>query len=73
MSDADEGIDTINKMQRFWLNTKRILAISTKPTRKEFWQTVKICTVALSLVGVLSFIIQIIAALVQPAPEVTST
>ena len=74
MSDDDDSTPNVtSKFQTFLLNTKRILTISTKPTRKEYMQMLKICSVAMAIVGVLSFIIQIIAAMVQPKPEVTTT
>lgn len=71
--DEDSTPDVMNKFQTFMLNTKRIFAIATKPSRKEYMQAFKICSVAILVVGLISFIIQVIASIVQPSPEVTTT
>jgi len=74
MSDEDDSTpDVMNKFQSFILNTKRIFAISTKPTKKEYMQTFKICSVALLMVGLISFIIKVIASIVQEAPAANTT
>ncbi|GAB4308869.1 MAG: hypothetical protein Kow0069_07470 [Promethearchaeota archaeon] len=52
-----------SKLGRFWQNTRRIAKISKKPSKKEFWLVVKICLVGLAILGGLSFVIQLIAAI----------
>ncbi|MHA1872028.1 MAG: protein translocase SEC61 complex subunit gamma, partial [Promethearchaeota archaeon] len=54
-----------SKWSKFWLETKRIFAISRKPTRKEFNLTVKVCLVGLAIIGTLAYVIQIIASVLQ--------
>ncbi|MFW9974021.1 MAG: protein translocase SEC61 complex subunit gamma [Candidatus Thorarchaeota archaeon] len=40
--------------------SRRILKLATKPSRKELWTSSKISLLAMVLVGMVSFIIQII-------------
>jgi protein translocase SEC61 complex gamma subunit len=56
-----------SKLQRFWLNTKRIFKISTKPTRKEFGNMIKICLIGLGVIGLLSYIFQLISQVLSDA------
>jgi protein transport protein SEC61 subunit gamma and related proteins len=58
----------MGKLQTFWLNSRRIFAISTKPTRKQFFAMMKICLVGLAIIGGLSFVVQLITSVVSPAP-----
>lgn len=44
--------------------SRRILKLATKPTRKELWLSLRVSLLGLVLVGVLSFIIQIIMTLI---------
>jgi len=44
----------------FFQNTKRILKISNKPDRKEYFLVFKICAIGLVLLGAISYIIQLI-------------
>ncbi|MHA1520989.1 MAG: protein translocase SEC61 complex subunit gamma [Promethearchaeota archaeon] len=53
-------------LQRFWLNTKRIIKISTKPTRKQYFTMVKVSGVGLLIIGGLYYIVQLIANLLSP-------
>ncbi|NWF96370.1 MAG: protein translocase SEC61 complex subunit gamma [Candidatus Thorarchaeota archaeon] len=41
-------------------NSRRILKLATKPSRKELWLSTRISILAMFLVGFLSFIIQIL-------------
>ncbi|MBN2228081.1 MAG: protein translocase SEC61 complex subunit gamma [Candidatus Thorarchaeota archaeon] len=45
-------------------DSKRILKLATKPSRKELWGSAKISVLAMFLVGILSFIIQVIMTVV---------
>lgn len=53
------------KIATFFLESKRIFAISRKPTRKEYNLTVKICLVGLVITGGLSYIVQIISSAIS--------
>ena len=45
-------------------DSRRILRLATKPSRKELWMSTKISILAMFLVGFLSFIVQIILTFV---------
>ncbi|UYP44884.1 hypothetical protein NEF87_001169 [Candidatus Lokiarchaeum ossiferum] len=57
---VDKDAPTLNKIQKFWLNTKRIITISTKPTRKEYFTMMKVCLIGIGIIGGLSYIFQLI-------------
>lgn len=61
----DSPSATMTGLQRFWLNTKRIIKISTKPTRKQYFTMVKVSAVGLLIVGGLYYIVQLIANLLS--------
>jgi protein translocase SEC61 complex gamma subunit len=71
MTDNESG--GMTKLQRFWLETKRIFKISTKPTKKEFMAMVKICLIGMAIIGGISFVVQLISSVVSPKPQNTST
>ena len=56
---------TLNKLQKFSLNTRRILKIATKPTRKEYWTMMKVCLVGMAIIGGISYIVQLISQIIQ--------
>ena len=47
-------------------NIKRILIIANKPSRKEYWMVTKIILVGITLLGALSYVIQLIFTVVLP-------
>ncbi|NHI90589.1 MAG: protein translocase SEC61 complex subunit gamma [Candidatus Thorarchaeota archaeon] len=53
--------------------SRRILKLATKPTRKELWLSLRVSLLGLVLVGVLSFIIQIIMTLITGNWGVTTS
>ena len=59
-----EQLSTGN-LAKFWLDTKRIFAISKKPNRKEYGLTLKITLVGLAITGILSYVIQMIAQIID--------
>ena len=61
-----------NGVQRFFLNSKRIFAIATKPSAKEFWMMIKVSLIGLAVIGGLAFIIQLIANVISPPPVSTT-
>jgi protein translocase SEC61 complex gamma subunit len=67
MSDdsQDNESEMMLKLQRFWLQSRRIFAIATKPTRKQYLAMMKICLIGLAIIGGISFIVQLIAAVVS--------
>lgn len=44
----------------FFQNTKRIIKIANKPTRKDYFVVFKICAIGMLILGVLSYVIQLI-------------
>lgn len=65
MAKKNKDEDSMAGFQRFLLNSKRIFAIATKPSRKQFAAMMKICLIGLGIIGGLSFIIQLIASVVS--------
>ncbi|MHA1775351.1 MAG: protein translocase SEC61 complex subunit gamma [Promethearchaeota archaeon] len=55
----------MNKLQSFWLSIKRIIKISTKPTRKEFFTMVKVAFIGMLIIGGIYYIVQLISSLLQ--------
>ena len=54
-------------------DSRRILKLATKPSRKELWTSTKISLLAMVLVGALSFIIQVIMTVVTSSWGTTAT
>jgi len=54
-------------------DSRRILKLATKPSRKELWSSTKISLAAMLLVGALSFIIQVIMTVVTYSWGTTAT
>ena len=54
------------RLMAFVKNSKRILKIANKPDRKEYWLVFKICGIGLVVLGVLSYIIQLIFSVAIP-------
>lgn len=53
-------MNALSNVGIFWENTKRIIRLSRKPTRKEIWMQFKISMLALFAVGVVGFIIKLV-------------
>lgn len=54
------------KFTDFLRNSKRILKIANKPNRKEYILVFKICGIGLIVLGVLSYVIQLIFSVAIP-------
>ncbi len=48
----------------FLRESRRILKLATKPARKELWLSLRITILGMILVGMLSYIIQIVMSLI---------
>lgn len=55
-----------DKLSDFYRNSKRILKIANKPNRKEYFLVAKICGIGLVVLGVLSYVIQLIFSVAIP-------
>jgi len=53
------------RMVIFIQNTKRIIKIANKPTRKEYFTIFKICAIGLALLGAVSYVIQLIFTVIN--------
>ncbi|QEE17453.1 protein translocase SEC61 complex subunit gamma [Promethearchaeum syntrophicum] len=65
----DAPSQSMNKLQKFFLNSRRILKISVKPTRKMYGSILKVCLIGLAVIGALSYIIQLISQIIQNAAQ----
>ncbi|MDI6798475.1 MAG: protein translocase SEC61 complex subunit gamma [Candidatus Aenigmarchaeota archaeon] len=45
-------------------NYKRVLSISKKPDREEFFSTARICLIGIGIIGIIGFLIYMIAILI---------
>ena len=48
-------------VRRFLVNSARILKLAKKPGRQEFWGTIKISLLGFGVIGLIGFLIQVIA------------
>lgn len=53
----------------FIQNSKRIIKIARKPSRKEYFTVFKICSIGLAVLGALSYVIQLIFSVAIPLGE----
>jgi len=51
----------MNSLKSFFASSRRILNISQKPTRKEFLLMAKIIAIGIILIGVIGYLIKLIA------------
>ena len=54
------------RLKNFYQSSKRIMKVATKPSRKDYWLVTKICLVGMVILGVLSYIVQLIASVISP-------
>lgn len=47
----------------FFQSTKRIIKVATKPSKKDYWLVTKICLIGMVLLGVISYVIQLLFTL----------
>ena len=53
-------MNALSNVGIFWENTKRIIKLSKKPTRKEIWMQFKVSMLALFAVGLVGFVIKLL-------------
>jgi len=53
-------------------DSRRILKLATKPSKKELWMSARVSILAMFLVGMLSFVIQIVMSLLTAKWGTTS-
>jgi len=54
------------RLTTFYRNSKRIVKIANKPTRKEYFMVFKICLIGIVLLGAISYVIQLIFNVALP-------
>ena len=57
----------------FIKESRRILKLATKPARKELWTSAKVSILAMFVVGMLSFVIQMMMTLITAEWGITTT
>jgi protein translocase SEC61 complex gamma subunit len=77
VSDSYPGYDKYTKYDKgkeltlyerigvFFQNSRRILKIANKPNRKDYLLVFKICAIGILILGILSYVIQLIWTLVN--------
>ena len=53
-------------------DSRRILKLATKPSRKELWMSTRVSILAMFLVGLLSFVIQVVLSIITAGWGTTS-
>jgi protein translocase SEC61 complex gamma subunit len=64
--DKGKKLSRYERIGVFFQNTKRIIKIANKPGRKDYFLVFKICAIGILVLGVLSFVIQLIWTIVKP-------
>jgi protein translocase SEC61 complex gamma subunit len=52
-------------VRSFLQSVSRLLKLATKPGKSELWQSVKICFLGIIVVGVVGFVIKLVAFVIQ--------
>jgi protein transport protein SEC61 subunit gamma and related proteins len=50
----------MEKIKEFFSSSRRIISISQKPSKKEFWLMAKIIGIGIILIGVIGYLIKLI-------------
>ncbi|MBN1216012.1 MAG: protein translocase SEC61 complex subunit gamma [Candidatus Lokiarchaeota archaeon] len=56
----DKKLTLYNRLVNFFMNVKRILKTANKPNRKDYFSVFKIVIIGMVLLGVISFVIQLV-------------
>jgi len=65
--EKKKKLSLYERLGLFFQNTKRIMKIANKPDRKEYFLVFKICIIGLVLLGVVSYVIQLIFTIIFEA------
>jgi len=65
--DKKKKLSLYERIGLFFQNTKRIIKIANKPSRKDYFTIFKICIIGLVLLGAISYVIQLIFTIVNDA------
>jgi len=48
------------KLKDFWIQCKRVLRVTKKPDKKEFWTIVKVSGLGILVIGLMGFLLSVI-------------
>jgi len=63
----------MSAIRSFLSSARRLLKLATKPGRSELWLSIKICFLGTALVGIVGFIIKLVASIVTGHPATTTS
>ena len=63
--DKGKKLTLYERIGVFFQNTRRIIKIANKPSRKDYFLVFKICAIGVLILGVISYVIQLIWTLVN--------
>ena len=63
--DKGKKLSIYERIGVFFQNAKRIIKIANKPGRKDYFLVFKICAIGILVLGVLSYVIQLIWMLIN--------
>jgi protein translocase SEC61 complex gamma subunit len=55
----------MSAVRSFLSSVRRLLRLATKPKRDELWLSIKICVLGTVLIGVIGFVIKLIATIIS--------
>lgn len=59
----------MNSIKSFLSSARRLLRLATKPGRSELWLSIKMCFLGTALVGIIGFIIKLVATTLTGRPS----
>ena len=68
--DKGKKLTLYERIGVFFQNTRRIIKIANKPSRKDYFLVFKICAIGILILGVLSYAIQLIFTLVNSVLQI---
>ena len=63
--EKGKNLSLYERIGVFFQNTRRIIKIANKPNRKDYLLVFKICAIGILILGVVSYVIQLIWTLVN--------
>jgi len=68
--DKGKKLTLYERIGVFFQNTRRIIKIANKPSRKDYFLVFKICAIGILILGALSYVIQLIWTFVNFVLEI---
>jgi len=60
-------------LKSFLSQCARTLKLAIKPGKSELWLSIKICFLGIGAIGLIGFVIKLLASVVQPSGTTTAT